>query len=319
MLGKRIILIVIVLVGLSLAVGQAVSAGTDAMGCPRPGWFPVAFGLKDHHVFWYNGYYYLVSIYLPGESQFAYARSTDFCTWEELAPVFAAERNPGEWDEMDVWAPFVFQEEGTYYLYYTGVNTVFTQSIMLATSTDPADPASWQRQGMIFQPDHPDMVWGGVNTWSDCRDPTMIKIDETYYLYYTGLDQAGGIIGMATASSPFGPWYDWGAVLILPNGMPESSTLVIYQGSYYLFYNDAFLGEYFRVGSGLNGPWTQAYGFTPGWAHKIWQDQDGSWYTSYLTDYSVTISRLVWDDLFTPPHPFIGENVYHLMLPLILR
>jgi hypothetical protein len=33
--------------------------------CTRPGWFPTDFGLKDHSIFWFDGYYYMVSIYLP--------------------------------------------------------------------------------------------------------------------------------------------------------------------------------------------------------------------------------------------------------------
>ena len=305
-------------IGLSVLMWRVVRAATLAAPCPQPGWFPTTFGLKDHSVFWYDGYYYLVANYIPGEYQFAYARSADFCTWQDMTPVLA-ERTPGAWDERGVWAPFVYEEGGTYYMYYAGVTLAFAQSIMLATSTNPADPASWQPQGVIFQPTHLGMIWGGFNTWSDCRDPTMLKVGDIYYLYYTGLDQEGGIVGVATASSPLGPWTDWGAILTLPNGMPESSTLTAHGGSYYLFYHDTSQGERFRIGPGPTGPWTDAYVFAPGWAHEVWQGQDGYSYTSFLTDYTVTISRLTWDTFYNPPHPFIGENVYHLMLPLIVH
>ena len=33
--------------------------------CENPGWFPTNFGLKDHHIFWHDGYSYLISIYVP--------------------------------------------------------------------------------------------------------------------------------------------------------------------------------------------------------------------------------------------------------------
>jgi hypothetical protein len=317
MLWKRI-WVIIFGIGLSIWIGQGARAAPLAAPCLKPGWFPTTFGLKDHSVFWYSGFYYLISTHVSSEDRFAYGRSSDLCTWEKLAPVLP-HRTPGAWDEMAIWAPFVYKENGVYYLFYTGVTHAIAQSIMLATSNNPADPASWQTQGMIFQPTHPDMVWGGFNTWSDCRDPTMLKIGSIYYLYYTGLDQAGGIVGVATASSPLGPWTDWGAILTLTNGMAESSTLAAHGGSYYLFYHDTSQSERFRIGPGPTGPWTEAYGFTPGWAHEIWQGQDGYEYTSFLTDYSVTISHLIWDTFYNPPLPFIGENVYHLMLPLIVH
>jgi len=319
--GKRTWLIFLGTVLSIWAWGGAVQAAPRAAACQKPGWFPTTFGLKDHSVFWYDGFYYLISIYVESQDRFVYGRSPDLCTWEELGFVLTP-RPPGSWEDMAIWAPFVHQESGVYYMYYTGVKRVANwlgpQSIMLATSTNPADPNSWQPQGMIFQPNHPGMVWQS-NQWADCRDPTVIKIGSTYYLYYTGLDQAGGIVGIATATSPVGPWTDWGAILTLTNGMPESSTLAAHGGSYYLFYHDTSQGERFRIGPGPTGPWTQAYVFAPGWAHEVWQGQDGYSYASFLTNYTVTISRLTWDTFYNPPRPFIGENVYHLMLPLIKR
>jgi predicted GH43/DUF377 family glycosyl hydrolase len=308
---------VLVVVGLTLSVWRGVQAVPLAASCQPMGWFPASFGLKDHSVFWYNGYYYLVGIYLPGESFFAYGRSTDLCNWQDLTPVLAG-HTPGAWDEQNVWAPFVYEEAGTFYMYYTGVTHAIAQSIMLATTTNPADPSSWQPRGMVFQPKHPNAVWGGFNTWSDCRDPTVVKINGIYYLYYTGLDQAGGIVGIATSNSPLGPWTDWGSILtVSPSAMAESSTITSHGNSYYLFYNDTSQGERFRIGPGPTGPWTQAYVFAPGWAHEVWQGQDGYSYTSFLTDYTVTISRLTWDTLYNPPHPFIGANIYHVLLPLV--
>ena len=86
-------------------------------------------------------------------------------------------------------------------MYYTGVNDDLTQSIMLATSTDPTDPEAWQPQGLIFQPTHSGTLWQEAAP-ADCRDPMVFKRDGQYYLLYTGLDEAGGIVGLATASGP---------------------------------------------------------------------------------------------------------------------
>ncbi len=69
-----------------LAVLVAPPAMAQPAACARLGWFPTTFGLKDHTIFLVAGTYYLASIWLaPGhnEEQFAYARSTDLCHWED--------------------------------------------------------------------------------------------------------------------------------------------------------------------------------------------------------------------------------------------
>lgn len=287
--------------------------------CDHFGWFPEGFGLKDHSVFWFRNAYYLVSIYIPGEDKFAYGRSRDLCVWEDNSPVLE-ERKPGAWDSNKIWAPFVLEDEGIYYMYYTGVSRGVTQSIMLAISENPADRDSWIPQGMIFQPDHPGMVWE-AGQWADCRDPFVIKLGDKFYMLYTGRDQDGGIIGLATSPDPVGPWTDWGTIIPpLPDqAMAESPTLVNYRTNYYLFYNHTAQGERVRVGASIAGPWSTGRGFSPGWAHEVWQNPSGVWYSSFLTDYTITISPLVWDEFFYPAEPFLGSLVTHQLLPVIRR
>lgn len=312
--------------------------------CQKPGWFPTGFGLKDHTIFWHAGYYYLVSIYLPGETQFAYGRSTDLCTWETLAPILT-ERRAGSWDEYAVWAPHVFVENGVYYMYYTGVTNHYTQSILLATTTNPAEPASWEEQGVVFQPDHPGDNWQ-AGQWADCRDPAVFRIGPQLYLYYTAADETGGIIGLATAADPAGPWRDWGTVIdpvklpsisredpgeaawqssaaYMPSriqtNIPESATIFYAHSSYYLFYHYSGGDEVYRIGPSPAGPWSEPRTIAPGWAHEVWTGQAGQVYTSYLTSYAVTISPLTWNMAFDPPRPFIGSQVFNTILPLILR
>jgi beta-xylosidase len=287
--------------------------------CDQLGWFPDTFGVKDHSIFYYSGFYYGIANYLPGEKVFAYARSKNLCEWEELAPVLANRKND-KWDQRGIWSPFVLEDGGRYYLYFTGVSEEFTQSIILASTEDPSAPESWEVNGLIFQPNHPGMLWE-EGVWADCRDPMVIRIGEVYHLYYTGADESGGIVGMATSNSPTGPWTDWGGIIKpLPGGgLPESPLLTVFDGRYYLFYNDTGQGEVMSIGGSQAGPWSVARRFSPGWAHEIWRDQSGSWMTSYLTDYSITISPLTWDDFFSPPQPFIGTEIYHQVLPAIQR
>jgi hypothetical protein len=286
--------------------------------CENPGWFPTEFGLKDHSIFWHDGYYYIVSIFLPPEDRFAYGRSSNFCDWEVLSPILT-ERIPGAWDEMSIWAPFVYEEDGTFYMFYTGVTPDFTQSIMLATTTNPADPQSWQPQGMIFQPYHGGMIWE-AGSLADCRDPTVYKEGDVYFLHYTGRDEGGGIVGLAISNSPGGTWIDRGAIIPPePNAMLESPTIVQSDSTYYLFYNHNLQGEKFRLGPQPYGPWGEPRTFFPGWAHEVWQDVHHNWHTSYLTDYTISISPVSWDTFYDPAWPFIGDTIFRRILPVVIH
>lgn len=297
----------------------------DAFLCENPGWFPEEFALKDHTVFTYDGLYYLASTYLASddyEEQFAYASSPDLCHWTDLGGILS-ERTPGTWDEFRIWAPYVYEEDGVYYLYYTGVTRGFAQSIMLATSTDPSESHSWQPQGVVFQPSHPEAVWAGSDAWSDCRDATVLKKGLVYRMYYTGLDESGGIVGVAKATSPLGPWYDWGAIAdTTPGSVPESPTLASHDGLYWLFYSDAGpagWGQVYRHGETPFGPWSKQYVWRPGWAHEIWTGLDGKSYTSFVSDGGVGIRRYIGPEYYDPAHPFVGAAAYHAFLPVVLH
>ena len=55
----------------------------------------------------------------------------------------------------------------------------------------------------------------------------------------------------------------------------------------------------------------------PGWEHESWQGQDGYRCTSLLAAYSDNITRSSWETFCEPPRPFVGENVYPMILLLI--
>ena len=308
---------VLLLAGFSL---QRASAQTPP--CDVPGWFPADFGIKDHAVFTFEGRYYLAGIDTTDNTHFAYGVSEDLCTWTTLDPILA-QRPPLPWDERLVWAPDVWQEDGTYYMFYTSVGPTITQRIALATSTAPDDPASWQVDtSFVLTPTHPGAVWS-AGTWADCRDPHVFRLDGLYYLLYAGRDTDGGIIGLATASALTGPWRDFGSILTLPGGLPESPTILQANGGFYLIYNRAgdgeAGGEKYRFGPAPGGPWGDENSLTPGWAHEIWKGLDGKIYASYLTNYTVTIRPLLWNTRYAPPRPFLGWQIVEVFLPLTLR
>ncbi len=173
---------------------------------------------------------------------------------------------------------------------------------------------------MVFQPDHPDMVWQD-NAWADCRDPMVIEQGNIFYMFYTGRDRDGRIVGFATSDSLAGKWVDYGSTLTLETGTPESPFVWQDNGGFYLLYNHTGLGplsgEKYRFGPTTNGPWSDEIPLSPGWAHEIWSGMDGSPFASYLTNYSVTIQKLIYNTRYNPPRLFIGAQLVEKFLPFI--
>ncbi|WP_129671313.1 family 43 glycosylhydrolase [Candidatus Chloroploca sp. Khr17] len=297
--------------------------------------------LKDHSLFFFDGWYYVVSIRVEPasgssardkavsplrsserlEGRFAYARTRDFCFWEELAmPLEHGEA--GEPDEWEIWAPHVIERDGTFYMYYTGVNNQIAQTIMLATSTNPADPASWQKKGVIFTPHHPEAFYPGPDYWSDCRDPMVLFYQGRYYLYYTGVNTQGPIVGLAFAEHPEGPWHDLGAVYQErePGRIPESPYVVEHEGLFYLFYNSSGRDgarQVWRWSVSPFGPWQTEVRAGYGWAYDFYRDEQG-WLASYLMGYGerIGVQRVAWHPGGLPMIPRIGTQVY---VPILIR
>jgi beta-xylosidase len=283
--------------------------------------------LKDHTLFEYADDYYLVTtqITLPLQTErdeytFGYARTRDFCTWEHLSPALVA---AGDEVEQYIWAPHVIEEDGTFYMFYTSVNANIAQQIALATSTNPADPESWQKHGIVFQPQHDGMVYDGPHTWSDARDPMVLRHDQQYWLYYTGRDSTGGIVGVAVADTLEGPWRDQGAVLRTAEGvMPESPFVIKHAGRFYLSYTAAEPGSasvsHWQWATAPSGPWHPARQEPLGWAHDF--SFTGNWWlASYVIGpgRAIGISPVRWNTTAgTPPVPQIG---WSLFLPLVQR
>ncbi len=285
--------------------------------------------LKDHTLFSHQDFYYLAAIRIelsatevhgPGyEDTFAYARTLDFCTWENLGTVLNIGL-PGDADETAIWAPHVIQEGETFYMFYTGVNRHIAQSIMLATSHDPSDLQSWVKHGVVFRPHHEGMVYPGPDNWADARDPMVFRYDDRYYMYYTGLDTSGGIIGVAMADSLTGPWVDLGATLHTGAVIPESPFVVTYQNYFYLFYHATFPGEsraVWRWAPSPFGPWQSIHPLQTGWAHDFYLSVD-TWYMSYLVGNgeAIKVVPLDWDHSTSPPRPQID---HHTFLPIIVN
>ncbi|MEA3287817.1 MAG: hypothetical protein U9Q77_10650, partial [Candidatus Marinimicrobia bacterium] len=125
--------------------------------------------------------------------QIGYATSSDGITWTENPDLILEVGPPGAFDADGVKKFTVIHDETGYKLWYTGLNlTDDTQQIGLATS---ADGINWEKYGQNpVIPSGPSGSWNEI--WS--KDPSVLKIDGAYHMWYSGKEAEGdNAIGLA--------------------------------------------------------------------------------------------------------------------------
>ncbi len=171
---------------------------------------------------------------------FGHATSKDLLNWEIHEPVLQSPEKG--WDEYQVWAPHIVEHKGEYYMLYTGVSYPCCQCIGLAKSKDLFN---WERIG-----NGPVITPGDWGIWqkdgaADCRDPSILKVGNTYYCYYTAVRKVKDAVPPheycvgISSSKDLIHWKDEGfarleASLKTP---PESPFAIEKDGKFYLFYS----------------------------------------------------------------------------------
>lgn len=276
--------------------------------------------LQDFCIFKYQGDTFIASMMKDFCNEgIALARSKDLSRWELLG---TALKTRGAEDRSMVWAPHVVESKGTWFIFYTGVTTPaagqWCQRVLVASSTVPDDPNSWQRltnrqfivsgkPESFFRPSHKGSIWSD-RAWADCRDPMVLQKNGTWHLFYSGTDDGAGICGVATAPSILGPWTDRGAVLKVPTASIPESCFVLEDpdGGYVLVFNHAG-----PKGNGIKLAHSRSLlpidGKPPfdnievlqdsaspglkGWAHEFLPLRDDTLLSAYLTGYFVTFEK----------------------------
>lgn len=186
-----------------------------------------------------------------------HAVTDDLLHWEILPPCLTV--TPGRFDGYQVWSPGVAYKDGTYWMYYTGVNLACSEAICLAKSDDLY---TWEKvgDGPILTPGKDWGLWDETR-WSDCRD-SMVFVDDdgTAYMYYcTAMRCADGTarpaVGIAS-STDMVHWTDRGAhhFDICEHAL-ESPFVRKHDGRYYLFYTNCGKGTAYAVSDNPTSGW----------------------------------------------------------------
>lgn len=221
---------------------------------PLAPWPAPSYRAKDFTVIrkgdWYHLFYTRVQRFTPdhwtsgnqtvlNERTFGHAISADLENWLEMDSVLTVSGGNSSWDAHHLWAPMVVDDNGTTWMFFTGVldrNESPTGSDWLprwqvlgaAYSTDPLLQQWIRLPWPVWAPcgeyGLPGVAWALCNATlprgtADFRDPHVLPPDpgsgDPWLLYYTArprTDQFNYVVGVAQAVSPRGPWTDLGAL-----------------------------------------------------------------------------------------------------------
>lgn len=220
----------------------------------REGYAPDGYYLKDFCLVEWEGVFHLfhiagtpgVSCCLPGnEIWFGHAVTKDFQTWETFEPCFYID--PDGWDNGHVFAPFVVENNHSFYMFYTGTSPDNTQRIGLAVSEDLF---KWRRVGNqpIIRPEEYDWAFCPTHGGAACRDPHIIRQGDNYWMYYTAVTKEfRGCVARASSKDLL-VWKDEGPAYIYSDLRHCESANVQKMGNrYYLFFGGHFKNWSFVV------------------------------------------------------------------------
>jgi len=204
---------------------------------------------KDFTLVVAGGQYHLFFMLQHGlddssSTRFGHDVSTDLLHWTTLPAVLPVQ--PGAWDDAHVWSPHVIERDGTFDLFYTGVDSSGKQSIGLATSTDLQH---WRRlDHPVFSCDQVPWNWcdAGDANGRDFRDSfVMPDPDSTgrwMMIYATRLADTTAVPGIALSAGDFTAWRDAGPLWRkTTNWWDDTSTFESphffqHDGTWFLFY-----------------------------------------------------------------------------------
>jgi hypothetical protein len=253
-----------------------------------------------------------------------HAVSTDLAHWSFRPDVIRVV--PNTWEESFVWAPHIVQEDGLYFMFYTGVNRHYAQAIGVAASFDLYHWIKYL-ENPVYTPSTSWASWNS-STWSNCRDPFVFQDAGTWYMLTTAwTNTSKGALSLAS-SVDLVHWTDRGPLLVHPGPQAwhvlESSNLIHYGGSYHLFTTEQNIGgsTYMRASS-LFGPWDYPTRepLDAGHAGEIYYAK-GKWmlsrHTTFTfqntTRYTIKFDDLDWNTTSKPivkaTDPLAGWTVY---------
>jgi len=293
-------------VGVIFAAPPAATTVDTPYGEVRLGTFQEVLGVpgkyyNDHCLIRAGDMWHFFGIVGFSESSIAHATSSDLRTWKAHPDVLHA---TGKWPEqVHMFAPFVAEREGHYYMLYCADDSRGTQRLCLATSGDLFHWERYQGNPVIV----PSVYWSawpgfslqepdGQRSFGGCRDPHILRLDDgkfaAYWVSRLRADKFGpGKVCVAASVSPdLVHWQEVGPIFAMQEfhrpltQEVESPCVVRKDGKYWLFFKHGWWTWYVAA----DGPfdfWDKT-ATRLGYAHaaEVFQWQGQWWITHCKTD-----------------------------------
>ncbi|ADL52248.1 family 43 glycosylhydrolase [Clostridium cellulovorans] len=133
--------------------------------------------------------------------------------------------NDAAWGTSNTHDPSIFKDGEWYYVFSTDYKVGGATGVGLQVRKSK-DLINWQWVGRAFTE-----IPGAAKAWATGAEnmwaPDVVKIGDTYYLYYTvsGFGTNNSFIGVATSKSIEGPWTDQGEVYKTKKGIDTDNAL----------------------------------------------------------------------------------------------
>ncbi|NLG28200.1 MAG: family 43 glycosylhydrolase, partial [Chloroflexi bacterium] len=234
-----------------------------------------------------------------------HATTADFCTWTTHVPCFYID--PQGWDCGHVFAPYVIEESGRFWMFYTGASIDNTQRIGVAVSDDLF---AWKRAsvGPVIRPEEYGWAFCPTTRGAACRDPHVVRVGDEYLMYYTAVTKEGrGCVALA-ASHDLMAWNDRGPAYTAPGlGHCESSNMQQRDGEYVLFFGGHYeYWSYVTADNPYGWPAQDPKPIQKGITAMEVIHKDGSkWLVAYFKKYSMRMFLGILD--WTTAEPSIKE------------
>jgi hypothetical protein len=200
----------------ALAAGAAPEGAAPASDPTQCDYAPCGEYIKDHSIVFHDGWYHLFSIsgvrgyyhgYNGNEETVSWSISRDLVHWEFRGHVLHATQRKGAFDQHEVWAPFCYQGNGQFYMFYTGV-------------IHPFRPMEYRKLGH----DHPWVVRGHRETQG-----LAVSSDLTYWDKVADFEKGLGVPGrdsFVTYDGDRRKWLLYSTLGTLQAHVSESSNLI---------------------------------------------------------------------------------------------
>jgi len=125
------------------------------------------------------------------EKVIGHVKGTDLRQWSSVQYTLATQPSSGSgWDSKYLFAPFLYQHGGTYYLFYTGVDANDNQSIGLTTTSDINSPNGIDWNSAVRatnKVEQPPWASNDPNYGKQCRDPFVMHsaFSDSFYMLFT--------------------------------------------------------------------------------------------------------------------------------------